>query len=98
MSLPVGSLEGPCVGIGIDAVLAGSASADPPVWAAAGRSAIEILWPPGFIAVFDPDLRIVSPEGEFVAKAGDELPGRLPDRGLFVCSGPTRFIILRMPT
>jgi hypothetical protein len=84
--------------MGIDAVLAGSASADPPVWAAAGRSTIEILWPPGFIAVFDPDLRIVSPEGELVARAGDALSGRFLDRGLFVCSGPTRFIILRMPT
>jgi hypothetical protein len=60
-----------------DALLNGTLAGDPRdphlAWVVSSDARVEVTWPTGFSAVFDPDLRMLGPDGTVVAKAGDEV-------------------------
>jgi hypothetical protein len=64
-------------GVGLDAVLHGS-PADPRVTWAVDRSSgrrIELIWPPGYRAGFDPTVAVFDDHGRVVARDGDSVDG-----------------------
>jgi hypothetical protein len=90
---------GGCTGVGFDAkeFLAGDPNFRPVAFArtSAGKR-IEILWPPGYNARFDPRLEIVGPTGEVVAREGDEITASpLPWAGLVACPSLTQVSVYR---
>lgn len=70
------SYNGGCRGVGLDATLAGSRTDPHVAWlvGASGRRQ-EIIWPPGFRALFDPNLAVLDADGEVVYRAGDRIEG-----------------------
>jgi hypothetical protein len=76
LDLPTTSLES-CSGYGIAAVLRGDA-ADPDVaWIERHptRERIDVVWPTGFTARFDPELGILDSSGRVVMREGDYVNG-----------------------
>lgn len=66
---------------GMDAILNGSASDPRVAWGVdrlSGRR-IELVWPPGYQAKFDPQLAIADADGVIVAREGDILTGGCND-------------------
>jgi hypothetical protein len=82
---------GMCRGIGIDAILHGSADADPAVWLIDRETGtrIEALWPHGAKALFDPDLTVVLRDGTVFHREGDLLTGacRVGEDGVGIVPG-----------
>ena len=66
------------VGVGLDAVLHGSTSDPRVVWAADRSSGdrIDLVWPAGYGARFNPGLEVLDASGAIVAREGDLLIGR----------------------
>ena len=65
----------PCAGVGNDGTLAGSPTDPRVAWLAEPQGGrVEIVWPSGFTARFDPDLAVVDATGKVVYRAGDR-PG-----------------------
>jgi hypothetical protein len=68
-------------GVGLDAVLHGSPSDARVAWAVDNVSGqrIELVWPQGYQARFDPDLTIFRAGGSIVAREGDLVTGGCND-------------------
>jgi len=50
--------------------------ADPAVaWLQQGNERLDVKWPEGYLAAFDPDLRVVDRHGLPVVRAGDHVSG-----------------------
>lgn len=64
-------------GVGLDAVLRGSASDPRVAWAVDKVSGqrVELVWPPGYRARFDPGLTIFRAGGSIVAREWDLVTG-----------------------
>jgi len=87
-----------CVGQDLepDAVLAGNVADDPQVWIQWQDKRVPVSWPPGYYAVFGPELTIFAPDGQLVARAGDDIvkdPQRWP--GLLVCASTLSVDVFR---
>src|SRR5664280_1734365 len=69
---------GSCLGVGMDATLAGSASDPRLTWATIGSSGVrvDLVWPAGYQDRFNPSLELLDASGMIVAHAGDLLIGR----------------------
>ena len=64
-----------CAGVGNDGTLAGSPTDPRVAWLAEPQGGrVEIVWPHGYTARFDPDLAVVDASGKVVYRAGDR-PG-----------------------
>jgi hypothetical protein len=86
-SLPVSYLPAPslptlefvsqgCADVGLDAFLTGSAEDPRVTWLVnVSGKRIDILWPRGFSARFDPDLEVLDGSGLVVYRAGDRIHG-----------------------
>jgi hypothetical protein len=68
--------NGGCRGVGLDAHIAGNASDPRLVWlvGAQGRR-IDVIWPPGFTAVFSPKVEVLDAGGGVVYRQGDPVDG-----------------------
>jgi hypothetical protein len=69
---------GICAGTGLDAVLHGSPTDPHIAWLTNNFSTpprLEIVWPAGYRARFDPDLEIVDENGNMVMREGDTVTG-----------------------
>jgi hypothetical protein len=57
-------------------VLRGNADDPSVTWQTAidGAGRLEIVWPPGYQARFTPDLEVLDPYGEVIARDGDQVP------------------------
>lgn len=67
-----------CAGIGlVDAALHGDPNDPKLAWLinAVGPSRIDLVWPSGYSARFDPQLEIVDPNGVVVMREGDQIEG-----------------------
>jgi hypothetical protein len=89
-TLPPGNFG--CEGVGHEPepVLRGDPGLDPPIWAEfGGGHRAPIVWPPGYVAVFDPGLIVWNRQGRMVAREGSSLQegARNDWPGLFVCAG-----------
>lgn len=74
-------------------ILHGSASAGPPVWAVDGDTTItDIGWPPGYRAMFAPDLAIVDSGGRTLWREGDLLD-TVHEHDVYVCYLGTRVVV-----
>jgi hypothetical protein len=71
-----GVLHG-CGGVAEPSTLAGSAHDPQVVWLErlAGRTRVDVVWPPGFTATFDPGLAVYDASGRQVLRAGDFVEG-----------------------
>lgn len=68
---------GPCLGIGLDAVLRGDETDPRLTWAEhrAIDGRIELLWPVGYSARFAPSLEVLDDQGRVVGREGDLIVG-----------------------
>ena len=68
-------------GVGLTAVLHGSPSDPRVAWAidSGSEQRIELVWPPGYQARFDPELMIFDVGGDIVAREGDLVTGGCHD-------------------
>lgn len=74
-TLPAGG-EHPCAGIGlIDATLRGNASDSRVAWVQSGTHRIDVVWPHGYHARFNPFLEILNADGEVVLRQGETVDG-----------------------
>ncbi len=65
-----------CADVGFDAFLTGSAEDPRVTWLVnVSGKRIDILWPRGFSARFDPDLEVLDASGTVVYRAGDRIHG-----------------------
>ncbi len=75
-SLPVAGFPNHCRGVGIEAVLAGSANDPRVTWIQAAQGAqLSLVWPPGWTAQFNPDLEVLDDQGVIRMRAGDPVSG-----------------------
>ena len=87
-----------CAGVGISFpnILHGS-PADPKLtWATFGQGdsyRASVTWPSGFVARFDPELKVIHADGSTVAREGDDLNIVLPLAGLNICTAPPIFAV-----
>ena len=78
---------GVCAGVGLEAVLRGSPSDPRVAWLEnniGGQSRIEVSWPAGYRARFNPNLEILDENGKVVLRDGDAVGGACgfdPDTG-----------------
>ena len=65
------------IGIGLDATLHGSPSDARVTWAIdnSGSGRLDLLWPVGYAARFNPQLEVVDGHGQIVAREGDQITG-----------------------
>jgi hypothetical protein len=70
-------------GVGLDAVLHGSATDPRVAWAVESRTGrrFELIWPPGYHAAFAPQLAISDAAGRVVGREGATITGGCPDVG-----------------
>ena len=74
-TLPGAAEDTPCAGVGNDGTLAGSPTDPRVAWLAEPQGGrVEIVWPQGFSARFDPNLAVLDASGKVVYRAGDR-PG-----------------------
>ena len=74
-TLPMRAEDVVCAGVGNDGTLTGSPTDARLAWLAEPQDGrVEIVWPQGFTARFDPDLAILDASGKVVYRAGDR-PG-----------------------
>ncbi len=74
-TLPMRAEDTPCAGVGNDGTLVGSPTDPRVAWLAEPQGGrVEIVWPQGFTARFDPDLAVLDASGKVVYRAGDR-PG-----------------------
>jgi hypothetical protein len=69
---------GACAGTGLDAVLRGSPTDPHVAWLVNSFSSpprVEIVWPAGYRARFDPNLEILDENGNMVMREGDTVTG-----------------------
>ena len=62
-----------CRGVGSPGILRGQHDDPRVAWTDDGRP--RLVWPPGFVAWFNPTLVIVDPTGHVVFREGDVIPG-----------------------
>ena len=75
-TLPGVTENTPCAGVGNDGTLAGSPTDPRVAWLAEPKGGrVEIVWPQGFTARFDPDLAVLDASGKVVYRAGDKIDG-----------------------
>jgi hypothetical protein len=84
----------PCAGVGLDAVLHGSPTDPRVAWLEnniGGQSRIEVSWPAGYRARFNPNLEILDESGTVVLGEGDAVTGACgydPDTGVAYLEPP----------
>jgi hypothetical protein len=73
----VTELSDACAGIGLGATLAGSPTDPRVAWITDSEtgSRLNVVFPPGFTARFDPSLEVLNATDEVVAKSGDPVTG-----------------------
>ncbi len=79
----MGLENGPCFGVGLDAVLSGSPTDPRVAWLTPapgsgwdpGTTELEIAWPSGYTARFAPRLEILDASGAIVLREGDAISG-----------------------
>jgi hypothetical protein len=65
-----------CRGIGFDGTVVGDAADPRIVWLETERHGTKLLvWPPGYVARFDPDLQVIDSTGRIVFRGGDRVTG-----------------------
>jgi hypothetical protein len=78
-SLQLGPGDTPqaCGGIGLDAIVRGSATDSRHVWLvdATTGARMELVWPTGYTARFTPDVEVVDTRGTVVVRAGQRVDG-----------------------
>jgi hypothetical protein len=75
---PLPAWQGDCgLGVGRDLILHGSAADGRVAWAIDGSGAgrVDLLWPRGYMARFNPELEIIDANGRLVAHDGDLITG-----------------------
>jgi hypothetical protein len=83
-----------CAGVGLDAVLHGSPTDSRVTWLEnklGGQSRMDVLWPAGYRARFNPSLEILNESGNVVAREGDAVAGACgndPDTGTVYLEPP----------
>jgi hypothetical protein len=80
MQLPTIAFDGSaCRGVGLDAVLRGSAADPRLAWVESQLTTpahrVDVVFPTGFSARFVPNLEILDPDGRVIAVAGDAITG-----------------------
>lgn len=73
-----------CRGVGLDATLHGEPDADPAAWLIGNTTGerLEVTWPRGTVAVFDPQLRVVLADGTVFHREGDHIDGACGSDGV----------------
>ncbi|HEX7612729.1 MAG TPA: hypothetical protein VF371_08130 [Candidatus Limnocylindrales bacterium] len=85
---------GLCAGVGLDAVLHGSPSDPRVAWlesSLGGPSRMEVTWPAGYRARFNPNLEVLDESGNVVIREGDAVSGACgnnPDTGMLYLEPP----------
>lgn len=85
---------GVCAGVGLDAVLQGSPTDPRVAWLEnnmGGHSRMDVSWPAGYRARFDPNLEILDENGNVVLREGDAVTGACgfnPDTGAIYLEAP----------
>jgi hypothetical protein len=72
------SFSGACAGVGLEATVHGDPQDRSVVWLTSmlpDRHRFEVVWPSGYVAVFDPTLRIVDGAGRVKLDEGDYVHG-----------------------
>jgi hypothetical protein len=67
--------NGICAGVGMNAVLHGDADDPRVTWVVERGRRNEIIWPPGYVAQFTPNLVVLNAEGQVAALEGDRVDG-----------------------
>lgn len=75
VALPVADFPNACRGIGIDAILHGDPGDARSAWLSVGGVRNELVWPPGYKAVFNPSLVVLDEGGAPVLHEGDHING-----------------------
>ncbi len=76
-----------CAGVGTEAVLAGSASDPRVAWLVSSGTRVDVVFPSGFSARFNPSLEVLNAAGAVVGRAGDRIDGYC------VTSGPPLVVL-----
>ena len=64
-----------CAGVGTEAVLAGDANDPRVAWLLSGGKRVDVVFPLGFSARFNPGLEVLDGSGAVVARGGDRIDG-----------------------
>lgn len=64
-----------CLGIGGGATLVGDPNDEHVAWLEGFGNRGEVVWPPGYVARFAPDLEVLDPSGNVIYREGDVMPG-----------------------
>ena len=86
--------EGTCAGVGLDAVLHGSPTDPRGAWLddkLGGQSRMDVTWPAGYRARFNPNLEVLDETGSVVISEGDAVAGACgynPDTGMIYLEPP----------
>ncbi len=75
VALPVANFPNACRGIGVDAILHGDPGDARSAWLSVGGVRNELVWPPGYKAVFTPSLVVFDESGAAVFREGDHING-----------------------
>jgi hypothetical protein len=90
-----------CVGVDVTPhlILRGDPAQSPPVFVEqTGHASLPIYWPPdGYVAIFDPGLKVLAPDGHVVAREGDDLSANdYQWPGLVICPQISRVDVYRV--
>ena len=98
IALRTTAATGACAGVGLDAEVHGDPKDPSIVWLtsllpAGGQpdpigDRVEVIWPTGYTAVFDPALRVLDPTGQTAMQEGDYVDGGCVTQGPLLLTGP----------
>lgn len=75
LALPVAAFPNACRGIGVNATLHGDPRDPRYAWLSVGGRRNELVWPPGYFALFQPGLVVFDSFGTAVFHEGDTVTG-----------------------
>ena len=98
LALRTMAVTGSCAGVGLDAELHGDPKDPSIAWLTSllpagdqpdpGADRLEVVWPTGYTAVFDPTLRVIEPTGQTAMQEGDHVDGGCVTGGPLLLLGP----------
>jgi hypothetical protein len=91
-SVPLPTLDSPLVGCAdvalVDATLQGDPADSRVAWLTAGANRIDVVWPPGYRAIFSPRLEVLDASAHVVLRVGDQVHGGCSVQGAIYIEPP----------